>query len=141
MIEPDRRRVGAYLQLLRPHLGRWTLATCVLFVGATLNLSLPQAVRVAIDDALSQGSTDSLDALVLGTAGLFLAIAVFAFWRVYLVIWIGARIVADGLTFTNEVRVDGSGQWLYVAETFGRRISRFRIAPTGELSGREISPV
>jgi len=93
--EPDKRRIGAYLRLLRPHLGRWTLATCVLFVGAALNLSLPQAVRLAIDDALSQGNTEALDILVLGASGLFLAIALFAFWRIYLVIWIGSRIVAD----------------------------------------------
>lgn len=49
----------------------------------------------------------------------------------------GARIVADGLTFTNEARLDRDGAWLYVAETFGRRISRFRVAADSALSGRE----
>lgn len=39
----------------------------------------------------------------------------------------GARIVADGIGFTNECRVDPSGRWLYVNETYGRRISRFPI--------------
>jgi len=39
----------------------------------------------------------------------------------------GARIVADGIAFTNECRVDPSGQWVYVNETYGRRLSRFRI--------------
>jgi len=29
----------------------------------------------------------------------------------------GARIVADGIAFTNECRVDPTGQWLYVNET------------------------
>jgi len=43
----------------------------------------------------------------------------------------GARIVADGVGFTNEARVDPSGQWLYVNETFARRLSRFPIRPTG----------
>lgn len=37
----------------------------------------------------------------------------------------GARIVADGLAYTNEAHLDPSGNWLYVAETMGRRISRF----------------
>ena len=49
----------------------------------------------------------------------------------------GARIVADNFAFTNEARIDPSGGWLYVVETQGRRITRFRIGPSGELSGRE----
>lgn len=40
---------------------------------------------------------------------------------------LGARIVADGIGFTNECRVDPSGRWLYVNETYGRRLSRFPI--------------
>jgi sugar lactone lactonase YvrE len=39
----------------------------------------------------------------------------------------GARIVADGIAFTNECRVDPSGRWLYVNETYGRNLSRFQI--------------
>lgn len=39
----------------------------------------------------------------------------------------GTRIVADGIAFTNECRVDPSGRWLYVNETYGRRLSRFPI--------------
>jgi sugar lactone lactonase YvrE len=35
------------------------------------------------------------------------------------------------------VPVDASGQWLYVNETFGRRLSRFRISADGSLDGRE----
>ena len=49
----------------------------------------------------------------------------------------GTRVVADGLGYTNEVQVDLAGQWLYVNETFGRRLSRFRIAADGGLAGRE----
>jgi sugar lactone lactonase YvrE len=50
----------------------------------------------------------------------------------------GARIVSDGLHYTNEVRPDPSGTWLYVVETFGRRLSRFRIAANGDLSASEV---
>ncbi|MGB5423268.1 MAG: SMP-30/gluconolactonase/LRE family protein [Desulfobacterales bacterium] len=49
----------------------------------------------------------------------------------------GTRIVADGLGYTNEVQVDATGQWLYVNETFGRRLSRFRISANGTLGIRE----
>ena len=43
----------------------------------------------------------------------------------------GARIVADGLRYTNEARVDPRGRYLYVNETFGRRTSRFVLTNTG----------
>jgi hypothetical protein len=39
----------------------------------------------------------------------------------------GARVVADGLHYTNEARVDPSGRFLYVTETFGRRLLRYPI--------------
>ena len=51
----------------------------------------------------------------------------------------GARIVADGLGYTNEAIVSPDGVWLYVNETFGRRLSRYRSAPTvrWEQGGRD----
>jgi len=48
----------------------------------------------------------------------------------------GARIVAAGLAFTNEVRLGDAGASLYVSETFGRRISRFAIGGDGSLQSR-----
>lgn len=50
----------------------------------------------------------------------------------------GPRIVADGLRFTNEIRFDAAEEWLYVAETTGKRVSRMRVQPDGSLTGREI---
>jgi hypothetical protein len=47
------------------------------------------------------------------------------------------RIVADGLGFTNETKVDPSGRWLYVNETIARRLSRFPIGARGDLGPRE----
>ncbi len=49
----------------------------------------------------------------------------------------GARIVADGLGYTNECAIHPSGAWLYANETFARRLSRFRLAPNGDLGPRE----
>jgi sugar lactone lactonase YvrE len=49
----------------------------------------------------------------------------------------GARIVADGLHYTNEVRPDPEGRWLYVVETFGRQLRRFPIRATATLGTPE----
>jgi sugar lactone lactonase YvrE len=48
-----------------------------------------------------------------------------------------ASIVADGVGYTNEVAVHPSGRWLYVNETFGRRLSRFELRVDGTLGVRE----
>jgi sugar lactone lactonase YvrE len=50
----------------------------------------------------------------------------------------GARIVADGFYFTNEVRLDAEEEWLYIAETSAKRVSRMRVGRDGSLSDREI---
>ncbi|CAN0358666.1 unnamed protein product, partial [Phaeothamnion confervicola] len=50
----------------------------------------------------------------------------------------GAAIVADGLGYTNEVAVHPSGRWLYVNETFARRLSRFSLRADGSLGVKEV---
>jgi len=49
----------------------------------------------------------------------------------------GSRIVADGLTGTNELRLDADERYAYVAETILRRISRFRVLEDGSFGPRE----
>lgn len=51
---------------------------------------------------------------------------------------LGARVVADGLGYTNEALPSPDGKYLYVNETFARRLTRFRIAPGGSLYAREV---
>jgi sugar lactone lactonase YvrE len=50
----------------------------------------------------------------------------------------GPRIVADGLGFTNECLIDPTGRWLYVNETYARRLSRFPLRADGELGAKQV---
>ncbi len=50
----------------------------------------------------------------------------------------GARIVADGLGFTNECQFSPDRKWLYVNETYGRRLSRFALRTDGSLGPKEV---
>jgi sugar lactone lactonase YvrE len=50
----------------------------------------------------------------------------------------GIHIVADGLHFTNEVRFDAKEEYLYVVETTGGRILRYRVDENGDLHNKEI---
>lgn len=49
-----------------------------------------------------------------------------------------ARIVADGLGYTNEAIVDPSGRFLYVNETIARRTVRFPVNADGDLGPLEV---
>jgi gluconolactonase len=50
----------------------------------------------------------------------------------------GARVVADGFHFTNEIRLDAREEWLYVAETTAKRVTRLRVKEDGSLTDREV---
>ncbi|CAB3685647.1 MULTISPECIES: SMP-30/gluconolactonase/LRE family protein [Achromobacter] len=50
----------------------------------------------------------------------------------------GTRVVAQDVHWTNECRTDPDGTHLYVNETFGRRLLRFRIGANGDLSERAV---
>ena len=50
----------------------------------------------------------------------------------------GARIVADGLGFTNECAIDPMAQFLYVNETYARRLSRFSLGPNGDVGEKDV---
>ncbi len=47
----------------------------------------------------------------------------------------GLRVVAEGFGFTNEIRLDADEEWMYIAETCGKCISRMRVGADGSLSG------
>lgn len=50
----------------------------------------------------------------------------------------GAAIVADGLGYTNELAFSADESFLYVNETFGRRMSRFPVQADGSLGEKEV---
>jgi gluconolactonase len=50
----------------------------------------------------------------------------------------GPRIVAENIYFTNEVRLDAEEEWLYIAETSAKRVSRMRVKADGSLANREV---
>ena len=50
----------------------------------------------------------------------------------------GVRVVAENIHFANECRLDANEEYLYVAQTCGRNVARFRIKPNGDLGDKEI---
>ena len=50
----------------------------------------------------------------------------------------GVRIVADDVHFSNECKLDKNEEYLYVVQTCGRNIARYRIKEDGSLGPKEI---
>ncbi|HEY1098660.1 MAG TPA: ABC transporter transmembrane domain-containing protein [Myxococcota bacterium] len=109
--------------MLKPHKGRFALATVTLLIGSALNLVYPQAAKRAVDVGFSNASTEQLDWMVLGVVGIFFVSALLTWWRHWLMSWLGERVVAD-----------------LRAQVFSRLITQpqsyFHERPSGELTGR-----
>ncbi|MDH3499232.1 MAG: SMP-30/gluconolactonase/LRE family protein, partial [Acidimicrobiia bacterium] len=58
--------------------------------------------------------------------------------RIVLVDEHGIRVVADGLAFTNEIKLDANEEYLYIAETCGPNVSRMKVQPDGSLTDYEV---
>ena len=82
-------------QFVRPYRIRLAVAIIALVSTAMLTLSLGQGVKLMIDEGFSSQSTAGL-ASALGIVGfIIVAMSVGAYFRFYMVSWLGERVVAD----------------------------------------------
>ena len=102
------RPLRALLPFLAPYRGRMFIAFLALLVAAAAMLSLPQALKNVIDEGFSAANAAAVDRyflLLLLAAAVF---AAFAALRMYLVNWIGERVVADlrSAVYQRVIRMD-----------------------------------
>jgi ATP-binding cassette subfamily B protein len=82
-------------QFVRPYRTRLVIAIIALIATATLTLSLGQGIKLMIDEGFSAQSTVGL-AKALSVVGLIIfALSTGAYFRFYMVSWLGERVVAD----------------------------------------------
>ena len=82
-------------QFIRPYKLRLTIAVIALVTTAGLTLSLGQGVRLMIDQGFAASSVEGLKDAVIFFAVLVVAVSVGAYFRFYMVSWLGERVVAD----------------------------------------------
>ena len=82
-------------QFVRPYKLRLTIAIVALVTTAGLTLSLGQGVRLMVDEGFAASSVDGLKDAVLFFSVLVVAVSVGAYFRFYMVSWLGERVVAD----------------------------------------------
>jgi ATP-binding cassette subfamily B protein len=82
-------------QFVSPYRMRLVVAIIALIATAVLTLSLGQGIKLMIDEGFSSQSTVGL-ANALSVVGLIIfALSVGAYFRFYMVSWLGERVVAD----------------------------------------------
>jgi ATP-binding cassette subfamily B protein len=82
-------------QFVRPYRMRLVVAIIALIATAALTLSLGQGIKLMIDEGFSSQSTVGL-ANALSVVGLIIfALSMGAYFRFYMVSWLGERVVAD----------------------------------------------
>lgn len=89
------RRLGRLLGLAKPYWKPLSVGTVILVVSSGLNLAIPQALRVLVDDALTGGTMQDINrtALILGAIGAGQAVT--SGLRYFIFTSTGERIVAD----------------------------------------------
>jgi ATP-binding cassette subfamily B protein len=82
-------------QFVRPYKLRLIIAIIALVTTAGLTLSLGQGVRLMVDEGFAASSVDGLKDAVTFFSILVVAVSVGAYFRFYMVSWLGERVVAD----------------------------------------------
>jgi ATP-binding cassette subfamily B protein len=108
---------------MRPHWRVLLLGMAALLIGAGALLALPVALRYVVDFGIAGKNPDEINRYFIWLFGVALVFGVFAAARMYLVNWLGERVVAD------------------LREAVYRRILRmdptfFEVTQTGEVLSR-----
>jgi ATP-binding cassette subfamily B protein len=89
------RSLGALLPFLKPYTGMLVLSLAVLLAASGLMLSLPVAARYVIDQGLGSKQSGMVNLYFMAFAGLIVLFCAMAALRLFLVSWVGERVVAD----------------------------------------------
>ncbi|MFA3792446.1 ABC transporter transmembrane domain-containing protein [Aliiglaciecola sp. SL4] len=80
---------------LKPYRRKVVLAILALVIGAVSWLMLGQGVKVVVDEGFLANNSDKLNQMVFAVLGIALVGSIAAFFRFYLMIWLGERVSAD----------------------------------------------
>ncbi len=102
------RPLRTLVPFLAPHRALLCFALAALLVAAAALLILPLQLRQVIDHVLKSGSTGLANRYFFGFLIAGVALGLFAALRMYLVTWLGERVVADlrAAVYRRVVRMD-----------------------------------
>ena len=89
------RPLRAVAPFIRPYKGTLTVALIVLLAASAVTGSLPIAARFLIDNGIATGDMDKIDYYFKLVVGVIVGISLLSALRLYLITWLGERVVAD----------------------------------------------
>ena len=100
----------AIVPYITPYRGTLIAAIVVLLLASAATGSLPIAARYLIDNGISTGDPDKIDFYFKLVIGVILVISLLAAARLYLITWLGERVVADirEQVYSHVIRQDPS---------------------------------
>jgi ATP-binding cassette subfamily B protein len=104
------RPLRAIAPLIRPYKGTLALAIVVLLAASAVTGSLPIAARFLIDNGIATGDSEKIDFYFKLVLGVIVGISLLAALRLYLITWLGERVVADlrSKVYAHVIRQDPS---------------------------------
>jgi ATP-binding cassette subfamily B protein len=113
----------AIIPFIRPYSGTLAIAIVVLLMASATTGSLPLAARYLIDNGIVTGDSAKIDFYFKLVLGVIIAISLLSAARLYLITWLGERVVADirAKVYDHVIRQD---------PTF------FEVTSTGEVLSR-----
>lgn len=82
-------------QFVKPYKTRLLIAIVALIVTSALTLSLGQGIRLMIDNGFAAESYEGLASALKVTLFIIVGLAIGAYFRFFMISWIGERVVAD----------------------------------------------
>ncbi len=92
---PSMSEVRRLLTYLRPYKGRMAIAAVALLCGAALGLVFPWIIQSLVDSVLTKKDLGQLNRIALLLVGVFFVRAVFYYFQVYALSFVGERVVVD----------------------------------------------
>lgn len=136
------RSLAALLPFLKPYTGMLVLSLVVLLAASGLMLSLPVAARYVIDHGLASKQGGTVNLYFAGFAALIVVFCAMAAVRMYLVSWVGERVVADvrEAVYRHVIRMDAM---FFEATRTGEVLSRLTADTTlvQSITGTSLSMV
>lgn len=89
------RPLRAVAPFISPYKGTLAVALIVLLAASAVTGSLPIAARILIDNGIATGETEKIDYYFRIVVGVIIGISLLSALRLYLITWLGERVVAD----------------------------------------------
>lgn len=129
---PDRKIWVHYKRLLeycRPYLPRLGAALGCMVLSALFGVVPPWLMKNVVDDVLIQGKSYLLNILSIGVVLLFVGKALFGYGHMYLMTWVGQRVIMD-----LRLELYAKTQRLSFASLYSRRSGEFLSRITNDVS-------